>query len=108
MKFADVIGQTQIKKQLTDIVKSGRISHTMLFTGPRGSGKFQLALSYAQYLLCENPSETDSCGECPSCKRVSNLEYPDLHLVYPVIKKKSTDKPKSEDFITQFRNLFKA
>jgi len=107
MKFADIIGQAQIKKQLTDIVASGRISHTMLFTGPKGTGKFPLALAYAQYLLCDNPSETDSCGECPSCKRVESLEYPDLHLIYPTIKKKSTDKPKSEDFIALFREMFK-
>lgn len=108
MKFADVIGQKKIKKQLTDIVKSGRISHTMLFAGPKGSGKLPLALAYAQYLLCDNPTENDSCGECPACKRVSSLEFPDLHMVYPVIKKKSTDKPISEDFISDFRNLYKA
>jgi DNA polymerase-3 subunit delta' len=108
MKFADIIGQSKIKKQLTDIVKSGRISHTMLFTGPKGSGKLPLALAYAQYLLCDNPTENDSCGECPSCKKVSSLEFPDLHMVYPVIKKKSTDKPVSEDFISEFRSLLKA
>jgi DNA polymerase-3 subunit delta' len=108
MKFEHIIGQSQIKQQLTDIVKSGRVSHTMLFTGPKGSGKFQLALAYAQYLLCDNPTEKDACGECSSCKRVASLEYPDLHLIYPVIKKKSTDKPKSEDFISQFRGMFKS
>ncbi len=106
MKFEDVIGQNQVKKQLTDMVKSGRISHTMLFAGPQGSGKFPLALAYAKYLLCQNPSETDACGVCQSCKRINNFEHPDLHLVYPVIKKHSTDKPKSEDYIEKFREMF--
>ncbi|ALO15550.1 DNA polymerase III subunit gamma/tau [Salinivirga cyanobacteriivorans] len=108
MKFSEVLGQHQVKKQLTGMATSGRISHNLLFTGPKGSGKLPLAMAYAQYLLCENPTETDSCGECSSCKRISNLEHPDLHLVYPVIKKKSTDKPKSDDFIELFRELFKA
>ncbi|WP_462279801.1 DNA polymerase III subunit [Salinivirga cyanobacteriivorans] len=108
MKFSEVLGQHQVKKQLTGMAASGRISHNLLFTGPKGSGKLPLAMAYAQYLLCENPTETDSCGECSSCKRISNLEHPDLHLVYPVIKKKPTDKPKSDDFIELFRELFKA
>ncbi|HKK58009.1 MAG TPA: DNA polymerase III subunit [Salinivirga sp.] len=108
MKFSEVLGQHKVKKQLTGMSASGRISHNLLFTGPKGSGKLPLAMAYAQFLLCENPTETDSCGECSSCKRISNLEHPDLHLVYPVIKKKSTDKPKSDDFIELFRELFKA
>lgn len=107
MKFSEVIGQDQVKKQIASMVASGRISHTVLFTGGKGCGKLPLAVAYAQYLLCLNPSDGDSCGECVSCKRIASLQHPDLHLVYPVIKKKSTDKPKSDDFIEQFRGLFK-
>lgn len=108
MKFSEVLGQEQIKNQLTGMVASGRISHNLLFAGPTGSGKLPLAMGFAQFLLCEAPSDTDSCGTCKSCQRVANLEHPDLHLVYPVIKKKSTDKPKSDDYIDLFRELFKA
>ncbi len=108
MQFSEVLGQDQVKKQLTGMAASGRISHNLLFAGPKGSGKLPLAIAFAQFLLCENPGDTDSCGACRSCKRIANLEHPDLHLVYPVIKKKSTDKPKSDDFIDTFRELFKS
>jgi len=108
MRFSEVIGQEQVKIQLRNMVESGRISHTMLFAGPKGSGKLPLALAYAQYLLCQNPTPEDSCGECSSCRRIAALQHPDLHLVYPVIKKKSTDKPKSEDFIEPFREQYLA
>jgi DNA polymerase-3 subunit delta' len=106
MKFSKVIGQSQLKEQLIGMVKSGRISHTMLFAGPQGSGKLPIAMAYAQYLLCQNPTDTDSCGTCPSCRRVAKLEHPDLHMIYPVIKRKSTDDAKSEDFITSFREMY--
>lgn len=108
MRFSEVIGQEQVKIQLRNMVESGRISHTMMFAGPKGSGKLPLALAYAQYLLCQNPTPEDSCGECSSCRRIAALQHPDLHLVYPVIKKKSTDKPKSEDFIESFREQYLA
>lgn len=106
MKFTEVVGQEQVKSQLKTMVESGRISHTMMFAGPKGSGKLPLAMAYAQYLLCENPTPEDSCGVCKSCRRIASLQHPDVHLVYPVIKKKSTDKPKSEDFIELFREQY--
>lgn len=107
MKFEEVIGQSQVKRQLTGMVHSGRVSHTLLFSGPKGSGKLPLALAYAQYLLCQQPYEHDACGTCASCKRATALEHPDLHLIYPVIKRKSNDKPQSEHFIELFREMYK-
>ena len=49
-----------------------------------------VAWAYLQYLVCEHPVHhaegdlrADSCGECPSCKKMAQLVHPDLHLVFP-------------------------
>ncbi len=88
MFFRDVYGHDELKRQLIDSVKSGRIPHAQLFCGPEGVGKLPLALAYAQYVSCENKGEDDSCGQCPSCKKYAALAHPDLHFVFPIITKK--------------------
>ncbi len=96
MQFKEIIGQHKIKEQLIKSVKSNRIPHSQLFTGPSGSGKLSLAIAYAQYLNCEDKKENDSCGSCPSCIKYQKLMHPDLHFVFPV-KKASEAKPETSD-----------
>lgn len=105
MLFAEVIGHKELKNKLASGINHGRISHAQLFLGPDGSGHLPLAMAYAQYLLCENPTGNDSCGQCPSCQKASKLVHPDLHFSYPVITKKTGEKPKSTDFITEWRSI---
>lgn len=82
-----------------------RVSHAQLFIGPEGCGKLALAFAYAQYLNCENPSESDSCGVCPPCNKFSKLIHPDLHMFYPVANNKSFTKDvKSSTYISHWRD----
>ena len=60
MRFEDVIGNQKVKLQLINEVKADRVSHAQMLLGPTGSGKLPLAVAFAQYLLCDNPSDTDS------------------------------------------------
>lgn len=48
---------------------------------------------------------TDSCGECPSCLKAAKLIHPDIHFSFPVIPKKSGDKPVSTDYIVEWRQF---
>jgi DNA polymerase-3 subunit delta' len=48
---------------------------------------------------------TDSCGICAACKKAAKLIHPDIHFSYPVIPKKSGDKPISADFINEWREF---
>ena len=48
---------------------------------------------------------TDSCGECPSCLKSAKLIHPDIHFSFPVIPKKSGDKPVSTDYIVEWRQF---
>jgi DNA polymerase-3 subunit delta' len=105
MLFRDIIGQEKIKERLIRSVQEERVSHAQLFSGPEGTGKLGLAVAYAQYLSCRNRSETDSCGTCPSCRKYGRLQHPDLHFVFPIFKKKNVQKPVSDDYIAQWREM---
>ena len=108
MRFADITGQEDLKRHLTQSVDAGRVSHAQLFTGTAGSGALAVAVAYVQYLCCRHRSGGDSCGECPDCRQIAALAHPDLHLVFPVNKqgKKSGEVMRSDEFLPQFRALF--
>ena len=105
MRFADIIGQDAVKARLVKTVKASRVSHAQLFLGQEGSGKLALAIAYAQYINCSIRNEFDSCGECHSCIKYEKLIHPDLHFIYPTARIKSIEKPTSNDFISQWREL---
>lgn len=86
MQFAGVIGQHSLKEHLIDEVNSDKISHAQMFVGKPGYGVLPIALAFVQYLFCENKSGGDSCGVCPSCKKVSQLQHPDLHFSFPTVQ----------------------
>ena len=91
MQFKDIADQTDVSNRLTEIIDSGRVSHAQLFLGAAKDGTLALALAYLQYLCCEHrqhhpeghPLRADSCGECPSCKKIASLQHPDLHFAFP-------------------------
>ncbi len=104
MQFKDIIGQSVIKQRLIQSVRENHVSHAQLFLGPAGSGKLPLALAYAQYILCPNRTETDSCGVCPTCQKMQKLVHPDLHFVVPTATtKKIKSNPESDLFMEEWR-----
>ena len=105
MFFRDIKGHTQVKQSLVNMLAENRVSHAYMFTGVEGSGKLALAIAFAQYLNCTSPVDGDSCGECSSCKKYSKLVHPDLHFVFPVVKIGSDNKPVSDTFIKEWRDI---
>ena len=106
MFFSQIIGHQDIKKRLIDSAQSGQISHALLFAGHEGFGSLALAVAFAQYIHCSNRQENDSCGECPSCKKMEKFAHPDTHFVFPVVKT-GTKEVISDDYITEFRSYLK-
>ncbi len=102
MQFREVIGQEHIKQRLVESFNQGRVPHAQLFSGIEGNGKMALALAYAQYINCQNRGENDACGLCPSCVKYAKLEHPDLHFVFPVVKKGSSSAV-SDYYIKEWR-----
>ena len=103
MQFRDIIGQQEVKDRLIQSVQEGRVPHAQLFTGPAGVGKLQLAIAYAQYLNCPHHTDHDSCGVCPTCLQYRNLQHPDLHFVFPIVKDDKKDV--CDDYFADFRKL---
>jgi DNA polymerase-3 subunit delta' len=103
MLFKEIIGQNEIKNQMILSIQEGRIPHAMLFEGPSGIGKLQLAIAYAQYLACPHRTSTDACGKCPTCLQYAKLQHPDLHFAFPIVKQDSKDT--CNDFYDSFRNI---
>ena len=82
MKFADIIGQTAVKKHLITAVEQGKVSQAYIISGEKGSGKKMMAEAFAAYLLCQHePRGGDACGECPSCRKLEHGNHPDVIYV---------------------------
>lgn len=70
--FNELIGQDHVSRTLQNAVKSGRIAHAYLFSGPRGTGKTSSAKILAKMLNCEHGPTPNPCNECDPCKRINS------------------------------------
>lgn len=77
-KFEDVVGQEHITATLKNAIKTGRIAHAFLFTGPRGVGKTTTARILAKVLNCEHPADFEPCNECAMCKSINDSQSMDI------------------------------
>lgn len=84
MRFGDIHGLEETKNHLISSAQRNHVAHAQLFSGVEGSALLPMALAFASYLNCENPTDTDSCGECSSCSKSYKYIHPDIHFVFPV------------------------
>ena len=121
MDWDKVIGHENIKHHLQEMVSKNRLSHALLFLGKEGSGALPLAIEFAKYIVCQPKAapivedlfggmsavpNTISEEEITAAKqRAEQLIHPDLHFSFPVIPKKSGDKPVSSDYIKEWREF---
>src|SRR5271168_172880 len=75
MGFSEFLGNERIVAALRGALRIDRVPHALLFSGPRGLGKYTLARMFAQAANCERLKD-DFCGECETCKRIALLADP--------------------------------
>ena len=102
--FAEVIGQTEYNESIKSAIDNNRLPHALLISGNVGTGGLALAFAAAQYLMCPERKQADACGECPQCIQIEKLQHPDLHFIYPVIKKEK--ETISTDYLSEWRDIF--
>jgi DNA polymerase III subunit delta' len=110
MLFSSIPGLEEVKEKIIQAVKNNHLAHALLFHGPEGSANLQMALALATYTLCQNPGETDSCGTCASCQKMSRLVHPDMNFVFPLVGEskdgdEDENKGKKLDFPASFRSF---
>lgn len=65
------------------LLQSNKLPHALLFTGPEGIGKKQVALQFAQEIFCSLTDGKRGCGHCSSCLRIIQNTHPDFICIEP-------------------------
>ncbi len=101
MYTRDIIHTNDAVANLFQLIDVGRFPHALLLKGSLGSGKLIIARALAQYLVCENKQDNESCGTCQHCHKSLKSIHPDIHFSFPISGAKVT----CNDFMNDFRDF---
>lgn len=105
MRFQDIPGLHQTKKQLSQSVLNEHIAHAQLFHGPTGGAQLAMAMAFTSFLFCTNRQGDDACGTCPSCQKVHKGIHPDIVYLFPSVTTKKIKEAESDAFLPEWRNF---
>ena len=77
--FENLIGNEKTKQDLKTVLQNNKVSHSYMFIGDKGIGKYQFAKEFAKGILCLN--EEKPCGSCKSCIEFNNNNNPDYKYI---------------------------
>ena len=76
--FSEIVGQEHIIPILRNQIKTGKISHAYLFSGPKGTGKTSAAKVFAKAANCLSPEDGEACGKCDYCLSFDSGGFTDI------------------------------
>lgn len=81
--YSEILKKQQpvVYRTLSNALKQDRLSHSYLFSGPKGSGKKQAAFLLAQSLVCLENKNSFACEKCSNCVRIKENNYSDFIYV---------------------------
>lgn len=79
--FEDVIGQEHITQTLVNAMKTDRLAHAYLFSGPRGVGKTSVARILSKAINCQQGEPGIPCNRCRSCVEITNGSSVDVQEI---------------------------
>lgn len=82
MSFQEIVGQELVVNLLQQALRSRRVPHAYLFSGPSGVGKMLTARTLAKALNCK-VKDDDSCERCISCQKIDRDLHPDVKILSP-------------------------
>ncbi len=106
MTFRDIVGHRRLLGLLARAIRSDSLPPSLIFSGPDGVGKRQVALAVAQTLNCLSPviddatGRRDGCGRCAACGKIVRGQHPDVILLEPL-------EDKSEIVVDQVREVIR-
>lgn len=80
-RFADIVGQEQIKEHLENAINRNKVSHAYIINGERNAGKEFIAKTFAMALQCEDRQGYEPCQECRSCSQAKSGNHPDIIFI---------------------------
>lgn len=102
--WKNIFGQERVKEILTNIYKSGKISHAYIFYGNEGIGKDAAAFEFSKLLNCDNPvNEVEACDVCKSCVEIKNFKS----TVFKYVISLPTSKNESDENLNPIEKLEK-
>jgi len=106
MGFEDFLGNAETVTRLRESVLHERVPQAIVLAGPRGAGKFTLALMFARLVNCLSPTESDglpdSCGVCRNCRRIGEAADLDARVAEALAARedlRETDKKETRILI---------
>jgi DNA polymerase-3 subunit delta' len=81
LSFDEIAGHDRPVTILKRALANKTLAHAYLFSGGEGIGKKMTALSLAAAVNCRNSGLSGGCGVCPSCRMISALSHPDVHIL---------------------------
>ena len=79
-----MLSQETILDQLLNRFVAGNLPASLLFTGPRGVGKWSVGFELARRITCAKPAGLRGCGECASCRQLDQFAHPDVQFLFPL------------------------
>ena len=87
MIYNDLITHNKILSYLQSTIKNNTIPNAFLFYGNKGIGKIAYAIEFSASLLCLNPTDNWSCGQCNSCMKIKNNQHENINYILPTRNK---------------------